>query len=138
MGLDFIDDSSSDKHKDASEEVQQVFIQQAYQAIHITLGALISYLNSVTFEEFSEEERDTIFNHVINTWSMILPSPVDEMWDKQILLLSFTQQLQNVVHSKQEEENENKAAPRKQPKPSKDASLDARLEYIFNQLGWEK
>jgi len=105
-------------------DLEEVFLQQMYRTINITLGAIISYIGSSTFDDLSEDQKDYVFEYVIDTWAMMLPPPVDDMWSKQVSLLALTQQIRNLAEQKRE-------------KQKKSAERDGPLKKIYEQLGWD-
>ncbi|MCA1806501.1 MAG: hypothetical protein LC687_01350 [Actinobacteria bacterium] len=104
-------------------DLEQVFLQQMYRAMNITIGALIAYLGSDTFDDLDDDQRDYVFEYVIESWSMVLPPPLDDMWDKQIQLLALTQQIRTVAEQKE--------------KRSEAFDKESRMKKIYSQLGWE-
>lgn len=118
-------DEDDDEEVDMSfADVHEELLQQVRRSITITLGALIAYLNSDIFEELTDVQRDYVFEYVIDTWSLILPQPIDEMWDRQVVLLAFTQQLRAV-------------AEQKARAPAEQKERDDRMRLIYKQLGWD-
>lgn len=120
-----VDEEDDDEEVDMSfADVHEELLQQVRRSITITLGALIAYLNSDIFEELTDVQRDYVFEYVIDTWSLILPQPIDEMWDRQVVLLAFTQQLRAV-------------AEQKARAPAEQKERDDRMRLIYKQLGWD-
>lgn len=116
-------DEDDDFPSSMNEDLEQVLLQQMYRTINITLGALISYVGSNTFDNLSEYQKDYVFEYVVDTWAMMLPPPMDEMWEKQISLLALTQQIRKLA--------EQKRAKQKEPKP------EDPMKKIYAQLGWD-
>jgi len=124
------DDENDDENEDELEEdelfpenIEQVFLQQMHRTINITLGALLSYLNSEVFEDLTDEQRDYVFEYVAESWAMVLPPPIDDVWEKQIQLLTLTQQIQDVAEQKFTK--------------AQSWNHEAQMKAIYEQLGWD-
>lgn len=120
---DYDEDELDDFPLNMGEDLEQVFLQQMYRTINITLGALIQYIGSNTFDDLSEDQKDYVFEYVVDSWAMVLPPPLDDMWSKQISLLALTQQIRKLA--------EQKRAKQKAPKP------EDPMKKIYAQLGWD-
>lgn len=117
-------DEDEDFEFPSEVDIEQVFVQQMYRTMNITLGAIIAYLNTDVFDELTEDQKDYVFEYVIDSWAMILPPPLDDMWDKQIQLLALTQQIRNLAEQKRAQ----------QTRPSE---REERMKVIYSQLGWD-
>lgn len=117
------DDYEEDFELPENLDLEQMFIQQTYRMMNITLGALISYINSSTFDDLSEDRRDYVFDYVLRSWALVLPPPLDDMWEKQIQLLVLTQQIRNLAEQKRAEKFQV-------------IEQDERMKVIYSQLGW--
>lgn len=105
-------------------DLEQIFVQQMYRTMNITLGAIIAYLNTDVFDELTDDQKDYVFEYVIDSWAMVLPPPLDDMWEKQIQLLALTQQIRNLAEQKRN------AQPRS-------SDTEDRMRVIYSQLGWD-
>lgn len=107
-----------------NDDAYNAFLKQSERAIRITLGSLIHYLDSDVFEEFTEEQRDHVFETVIETWGSLLPPPIEQMWYKHIAFLSLDQTLRAIAQQKAEQEYIK--------------GNDPVMDGIFEQLGWDR
>jgi hypothetical protein len=115
-------DDENDDDSLSEEELENLFLQQMQRTVNITLGAIIAYINSDVFDELSEDQKDYVFEYVIDSWAMLLPFPVDAMWQKQIQLLALTQQIRKLAEQKRQQST---------------VSKEETMKIIYDQLGWD-
>jgi hypothetical protein len=59
--------------------------EQIKQIMNLTIGSVIVYLENPKFSDFTEKEKDILFNRFVKIWENLLPEKASMLW-KSILL----------------------------------------------------